>query len=35
MKHQKLETTPEISKRMSHVKLKRNEVGKSPMAQRL
>ena len=24
MKHQKLETTPEISKRMSHVKLKRN-----------
>ena len=26
MKHQKLETTPEISKRMSHVKLKRNDV---------
>ena len=26
MKHQKLETTPEISKRMSHVKLKRNGV---------
>lgn len=25
MKHQKLETTPEISKRMSHVKLKRGE----------
>ncbi|WP_290092273.1 very short patch repair endonuclease [uncultured Dubosiella sp.] len=26
MKHQKLETTPEISKRMAHVKLKRNKV---------
>lgn len=25
MKHQKLETTPEISKRMSHVRLKRGE----------
>lgn len=34
MKHQKLQTTPEISKRMSHVKLKRG-VAESALAKEL